>query len=158
MATVQQVEKSPETISFFVPGQPVPKARPRTVRNKKTGKVHSFTPENTVIFENLVKTKAEEAMRGWKPILGPVEAKIFVGLAVPTSWSQKRRNEALRGEIAPTKKPDLDNVVKTIKDGMNAIVYRDDNQIVRVNASKHYTATPGVFVTVQQIVGTRAAP
>jgi Holliday junction resolvase RusA-like endonuclease len=158
MATVQQVKKSPKMIWFFVPGNPVAKARSRTVRNKHTGKVHSFTPENTVIFENLVKTKAQEAMGGAEPITGALEVCINVGLSIPTTWSEKRRNEALRGEIAPTKKPDLDNVVKAIKDGMNAIVYRDDNQVVRVSASKHYTATPGVFVLVRKMEGTRAAP
>jgi len=145
-------------ISFFVPGNPVAKARSRTVRNKHTGKVHSFTPENTVIFENLVKTKAEEAMRGAAPLLGALEVHINVGLTIPATWSEKRRNEALRGEIAPTKKPDLDNVVKAIKDGMNAIVYRDDNQVVRVTAEKLYTETPGVFVVISPIDGTRPAP
>lgn len=158
MATVQQVKKSPKMIWFFVPGNPVAKARSRTVRNKHTGKVHSFTPENTVIFENLVKTKAQEAMGGAEPITGALEVCINVGLSIPTTWSEKRRNEALRGEIAPTKKPDLDNIVKAIKDGMNAIVYQDDSRIVRLIAAKHYTATPGVFVHVLQLEGTRAAP
>ena len=158
MATVQQVEKSPETISFFVPGQPVPKARPRTVRNKKTGKVHSFTPEKSANFENLVKLKAEEAMYGKEPLLGPLEARIIVSLPIPTAWSKKRQDEALRGEIAPTKKPDLDNVVKSLKDGMNAVAYRDDSQIVRMTAEKQYSATPGVFVVISPVEGTRAAP
>lgn len=36
----------------------------------------------------------------------------------------------LAGEIRPTKKPDMDNVVKIIADSLNNLAYYDDTQIV----------------------------
>ena len=41
-------------MKIIIPGEPQGKARARTVRCKNT--VHSFTPEKTVLYENLVKT------------------------------------------------------------------------------------------------------
>lgn len=39
-------------IAFTIPGPPQGKARARTCRNG-----HSYTPKNTVLYENLVKTE-----------------------------------------------------------------------------------------------------
>ena len=40
---------------FIVDGKPQGKARARTFYNPKLGRVQSMTPENTVLYENLVK-------------------------------------------------------------------------------------------------------
>ena len=39
-------------IAFTIPGAPQGKARARTCRNG-----HTYTPDNTVLYENLVKTE-----------------------------------------------------------------------------------------------------
>ena len=43
-----------ETVRFTVPGAPKGKARARTVRSKKGG-TFSYTPEGTMLYENLIK-------------------------------------------------------------------------------------------------------
>ena len=43
-----------ETVRFTVPGEPKGKARARTVRSKKGG-TFSYTPEGTMLYENLIK-------------------------------------------------------------------------------------------------------
>ena len=44
-------------VSFVVKGKPVGKQRPRTVRNKYTGKTITYTPDATKLFESDVAKK-----------------------------------------------------------------------------------------------------
>ncbi|KUZ78284.1 RusA family crossover junction endodeoxyribonuclease [Burkholderia ubonensis] len=131
-------------IEFVVPGKPVAKGRPRFSR--QGGHVRTHTPEKTERYENLVKMAARAAMRDAQPYEGPVRLIVNIGLPIPTSWSQKRQNAAAAGEIGATKKPDADNVVKALKDGMNGVVYADDGQVVDLWISKRYARVPGVRI------------
>ena len=134
-------------ITFTVPGEPVAKARARAV--VRNGRVSHFTPEKTARYENLVRLAAQQAMAGRSPIEGPVFLTVVATLGISVSWSLKKQRAAAVGEIRPTKKPDLDNILKAIKDGMNGVAWRDDAQVVQVVASKAY-GQPGVCVTVQE--------
>ena len=55
-----------KSVTFFVPGKPQGKARARTFTNKKTGRVQSITPENTALYENLIKTMYIRSAHGCK--------------------------------------------------------------------------------------------
>jgi Holliday junction resolvase RusA-like endonuclease len=136
-------------IEFFVAGPPVPKARARVVRTAKG--VRSFTPEKTASYENRVAFFAQQAMRGRAPLASPVNLSVTICIEPPASWSERKKNRATAGEIAPTKKPDASNVLKAIEDAMNKIVYFDDSQIVRLIVFKQYAASPGVHISVQQL-------
>jgi Holliday junction resolvase RusA-like endonuclease len=48
------------------------------------------------------------------------------------------------------KRPDLDNIVKAITDGMNGVVYEDDSQIVSLHATKVYGTDAMVEVMVTE--------
>ena len=51
-----------------------------------------------------------------------------------------------------TKKPDLDNLVKALGDGMNGVVFADDSQIAQNGiCRKVYGDTPGVTVTIRAL-------
>jgi Holliday junction resolvase RusA-like endonuclease len=64
----------------------------------------------------------------------PIEEAIFLGiktfLPIPASKSKKWKAAALAGEIRPTTKPDLDNMVKHFKDVCKGVFWVDDKQIV----------------------------
>lgn len=137
-------------VSFTVPGQPQGKQRPRIGRVR--GHARMFTPDETVNYENLVKVKAEQAMAGRPPIQGPCQVVLGVFLQVPASWSKKKRESALAGDICPTTKPDIDNVIKALFDGMNEVVWRDDAQVVDLKTTKRYSLTPGLVVGVEERV------
>ncbi|HDR9029910.1 TPA: RusA family crossover junction endodeoxyribonuclease [Burkholderia vietnamiensis] len=131
-------------VEFVVPGKPVAKGRPRFSR--QAGHVRTHTPEPTERYENLVKMAARAAMRSAQPYEGPVRLIVHIGVPIPTSWSAKRQRAAAAGEIGATKKPDADNVVKALKDGMNGVVYVDDGQVVDLWISKRYAPVPGVRI------------
>jgi len=135
-------------INFTIPGPPVGKARARTVTNH--GKTHSFTPDRTVLYENLVKLCFQEKRpNGWQPHEGPVELHVSAYFQIPKSTSKKDRERMLTGEIRPTKKPDGSNIEKVIEDALNGIAYIDDSQIVDEHAHKLYSETPEVRVMME---------
>jgi Holliday junction resolvase RusA-like endonuclease len=138
-------------VSFLVPGEAVGKGRPRV--STIGGHARMFTPQKTANYETLIAMAAQQAMAGRELLAGPVmvEMKIFVSVAA--SWSKKKTAEALSGEVMPTKKPDADNVLKAICDGINGIVFKDDVQVVNVSLSKRFSATPGVSVRVVPLMG-----
>jgi Holliday junction resolvase RusA-like endonuclease len=138
-------------IEFIVPGQPVPKGRPKFARRGK--KVVAYTPAKTVAYETLVQSAAAEAMAGREPSARPMKLVVSLSLEVPASWSKKRRALAIAGEIRATKKPDADNVLKGLKDGCNGIVWRDDAQVVCIELWKAYGAVPSASVSVIEIDG-----
>lgn len=143
-------ELDPE-VRFTVHGEPVGKGRPRAVTRRSKAKgafIAHITPQKTADYEAAVKEEAATAMGFRPPVCGPVmlELRIFVGVAA--SWPQKRRVLALAGEILPTKKPDADNVLKAVKDAMNATVYVDDCQVVDVHMRKRFSDQPRVEVIV----------
>ena len=44
------------------------------------------------------------------------------------------------GKLLPTKKPDVDNVAKSVLDALNGVAWLDDSQVVRLEISKSYSA------------------
>ncbi|MCB2251808.1 RusA family crossover junction endodeoxyribonuclease [Pseudomonas chlororaphis] len=140
-----------QPVSFVVPGEAVGKGRPRV--STIGGHARMFTPKKTANYETLIAMAAQQAMAGRELIPGPVlvELKILVGVAA--SWSKKKTAAALAGKVMPTKKPDADNVLKAICDGINGIVFKDDVQVVNVSMSKRFAETPGVYVRVVPLLG-----
>jgi Holliday junction resolvase RusA-like endonuclease len=137
-------------VSFVVPGKPVGKGRPRAGRSF-AGHVRLYTPEKTVSYESTVRLFGAQAMAGRSPIEGPVSLEMLIEYDVPASWSKKKRDAALAGDIRPTAKPDCDNVVKAIGDALNGVVWKDDVQVVELRAEKRYAAAPGVYVCVKEM-------
>lgn len=133
-------------IVFVVPGDAVGKGRPRAARTRAG--VRMYTPAKTVAYENLISLVAQEAMQGRVLITGPVLCEINITVQVPQSWSKKRKAMALEGLILPTTKPDKDNVIKAVYDGINGIVWKDDVQVVDGYQRKRYGEVPGVHVRI----------
>ena len=138
-------------VSFVVPGEAVGKGRPRVSTIGSHARM--FTPQKTANYETLIAMAAQQAMAGRELIGGPVLVEMKIMVSVAASWSKKKTAEALAGDVMPTKKPDADNVLKAICDGINGIVFKDDVQVVNVSLSKRFSETPGVSVRVIPLVG-----
>ena len=137
-------------ISFTIPGAPVGKGRPRFARRGNF--VTTYTPERTASYENLVKFHAAMAMKNGKPLLkGALSVLFSIHAPIPASWSKKQKEAALKQELRPTTKPDLDNCAKLLADAMNGIVYDDDKQIVDMLVRKQYSDTPRVEIKVMEV-------
>ena len=131
-------------IYFEVPGNPQGKARART------GKGFSYTPEKTVLYENLIK-QCFMALENKQTFFDkePLEMYITAYFPIPKSTSKKDLERIKKKELFPTKKPDADNIAKVICDALNGIAYNDDTQIVKLEIRKQYTTEePKVVVSI----------
>ena len=136
-------------ITFKVHGTPVGKGRPRF--STRGGYVRSYTPERTRDWECHVSDVAHGAMlnAGAVPTYDAVRVIVDAYYPVPASYSKKKREACISGEVKPMTKPDIDNVVKALLDAMNKVVFVDDKQVVNVQATKHYTDQDEGFVVVE---------
>jgi Holliday junction resolvase RusA-like endonuclease len=124
-------------LAFIVPGSPVAKARPRAA--VVNGRARIYTPRKTAEYEAAVAWRARSVMRGRRKLAGPISVSLDFLMPIPASWPKKRRAAALQGGVPHVGLPDLDNLVKSVVDGMNGIVFEDDSAITRVIASKTYS-------------------
>lgn len=137
------------TIRFTVPGPVVPKGRHRSVI--RGGRIATFTPSETVAYEKTVAWHALAAMGGRPTLAGALAVRIEVIVAIPRSATRARRAAMLGGEIRPTSRPDLDNLIKTLLDALNGIAFSDDAAVAELHAARWYGEEPCALVEVAEI-------
>lgn len=130
-------------------GEPQGKGRPRF--STVCGHVKTRTPDQTVIYENLVKTEYRNQSGVRFPDDAMLDVRVMAYYTIPKSTSKKKRQAMLDHKVRPTKKPDFDNIGKVICDSLNGIAYRDDAQIVDAQVRKFYSDTPRVVVIITDI-------
>jgi Holliday junction resolvase RusA-like endonuclease len=133
------------TITLELPGSPQGKGRARHTRAGIT-----YTPAATRSYEASLAWTAAVAMKGRKPLTGPVRLGIEAFMPIPTSWSGKKQRMAIAGTIKPTTKPDCDNLMKVI-DGLNRICWADDSQIIDARITKRYDERPRMVITITPV-------
>ena len=118
--------------TFTVPGVPIAKARPRF--SARSGFARAYTPEKTVHYEALVALCAQQA--GVTPLEGPV--RIEVRAYWPMKGSPRKRTP--RPVAWKVTKPDADNVLKAVLDGLEGIAYANDGQVVDARVRTYHAA------------------
>lgn len=142
-------------IKFTVPGFPRGKGRSRSFAKKlKSGKVISgqYADEKTVNYEAFIKLQFVQAYPGFVPLEGPVGMVVEAYFSIPKSASKAKRDDMLKGDTRPTRKPDLSNIEKAIEDALNGVAYVDDSQVVDRIGQKWYALLPRVEVRLMRIV------
>jgi Holliday junction resolvase RusA-like endonuclease len=135
-------------IKFVVYGEAVAQGRPRFARRGDF--VQTYDPEKSRNYKSMVRLEALK-VKPEKPLEGPLSLVLYIYKSIPKSFSKKRYLDAVNGIIKPTTKPDIDNVIKGIKDALKAVVWRDDSQIVRIMAIKKYDEVPRIEVIIGEI-------
>ena len=135
-----------DTVVFSMHGEPRGKGRPRTTTRGRLPVI--YTDPLTKAYEKSVKDIATLAMRGHKPLEGPLSIAMRFRLSIPKSTTKRLRARFLSGEDAYLGSADVDNMIKSIADGMNGVVFIDDKQIVRLYGEKIASESAGVDVKV----------
>jgi Holliday junction resolvase RusA-like endonuclease len=130
---------------IVIPGEPQGKGRARVT------KWGTYTPEKTVMYENLIKTIAIDARI--EPFGKGVQLAmdIYAYFGIPKSARKRDIPLMLDWEIRPTKKPDIDNICKVVCDALNGIAYHDDAQIVTMQVRKYYADVPRVIINLYRL-------
>lgn len=143
-------DDSVESAAFVFDLVPVPKERARVVKNRKTGQMFGYTPARTQHFSNEVRRVVDHVFDGRSPIEGPVKLDMTFVMQVPASWPKWKRAAALEGLIAPTGRPDMDNLEKALLDALNAVAMVDDSYVVDRSARKIYGEVPAVMARIEK--------
>lgn len=131
---------------FEVPGKIIGKGRPRL--NSYTGVV--YTPTRTKDYESLVEQYFLLKYPRFKVLEGRIKVSIIAYFSIPKTTKKSDINEMLENNISPTKKPDIDNIVKSILDSMNKFAFKDDNQITKLEVEKKYSIEDKVYVKIEE--------
>jgi Holliday junction resolvase RusA-like endonuclease len=143
--------ESSEVLQFFVRGAPQAKERHRV--RVINGQVHSYSPAKTKAWECVVGMCARAAMRGMDVLAVPVDLTAEFVLPIPASWPAWKTQLAMDGTMMPTGRPDVDNLLKAVKDGLTGVLWRDDSLVVSETGHKRFGVESGVRVTVSVISG-----
>lgn len=138
-----------KSYSFVVPGVPVAQGRPRF--SKVNGFVVAYDPEKSKNYKAMIAYIAN--MKGPRiPLDCPVRLSLKIFLPIPKSFSKKKRENAIAGNLRPTKKPDVSNVLKGVEDAIKEIIYKDDSQIVEYGiVGKWYSERPRIEVRIDVV-------
>lgn len=121
------------TLTFSVPGEPVPKGRAKASR--MGGLVRMYTPAATRAYEAKVHECAVEAAKlaGWE--------------YPPRAWYELTLLVYRRYEL---KGGDASNYCKSFEDGCNGAIWHDDSQVRRVTVVvEHDPANPRIEAAVK---------
>ena len=138
-------------IHFKIEGKPVPQGRPRAAR--MGAGVRMYDPPKSKAYKQMVSAKVRSYMKinGIQTITEPIAVHLNFYFTPPKSYSKKRIRAIEAKEELFTKKPDLDNLAKSILDSCNNLLFKDDSQIVGLTIGKHYGHEDYVDVEVQII-------
>lgn len=118
--------------TITIPGVPVPKGRPRFTRDG-----HAYTPAKTEVYEQAVRHCWQTQAGKMLPAGVPIFAVIYAYFPIPQSYSKKKKAE-LEGAFH-LKKPDGDNLAKSVLDALNGCAYGDDSAVQIQGVYKLYT-------------------
>lgn len=115
--------------------RPFPKERPRL-----SGRRIVYTPYKTRSFENRI---AYEWKKKYKDLILKGAVKLDLLFCFKKAKSCKK--------TLHTQRPDIDNLLKSILDGLNKVAFVDDCQVVELNSKKVFSDTDKILITVTEL-------
>jgi Holliday junction resolvase RusA-like endonuclease len=145
-----------QKFEFTVFDRPTPAHRPRFT---KTGRI--YNPQVNLDARNYIRAGFLELPQvvqqvfadSWVPITGPIKLTVKAYVPMPKSIPKKRQKQA-----RPITRPDLDNYIKQVEDALNGYAWKDDAQVVAIEAHKIYAWAVGLghvqprwVITIEEI-------
>ena len=120
-------------MEFIYKIEPVSKLRP--VLSARNGFARAITKPKTRNFEAAIAQESRLMYKG-DPLDVPLAVSVKFFITRPPSAKRK----------LPNVRPDLENFIKSVFDGCNGIIWKDDSLICRIEASKEYSTSSGFIV------------
>lgn len=119
-------------INFFVDGLPVPQGSMKVIN----GRVIHNKGSELAAWRSAIALTARQ--HGARPTTDPME--IHIKFCMPKPRTVKR--------LYPSVAPDLDKLIRAVLDGLTAIAYVDDGQVVSIVAQKGYSDRIGAHISL----------
>ena len=146
-------------ISFIYYGEIRGKGRPRF---RNCGRfIQTYTDAETRNYEMSIKEAYLSSVkdRDVKEVTffndEPLKLTLKIYQAIPKSTSKKKAREMMAHQIYPTKKPDVDNILKSVCDSLNLVCWQDDTQIIKLESSKFYDEKNWMEITIEEVIPDR---
>ena len=128
--------------------EPVEQARPRATKTRKG--IRLYDPKKVSTYKKQLGMMCKFQYKK-EPLTGPLVVSLKFYRHIQSSVSKKERELRITGAHRPIVKPDTDNYIKSTLDGLNGLLWEDDNQIVKIVAEKYYSDHPRVEIEVQGV-------
>jgi Holliday junction resolvase RusA-like endonuclease len=137
--------------------QPKQSARFRNVKSKVASRkdfIMSYQKksviDNAINISNVCKSQLPI---GFIPLDGVLSATVLFVFPALSSWSKKTKIMFNDGYVFyKNTKPDVDNLLKSLFDGLNGVLFTDDSRICDVNAKKIYGKEPRIEIEIKEIL------
>ncbi|WP_179291091.1 RusA family crossover junction endodeoxyribonuclease [Levilactobacillus brevis] len=133
-------------IELVVYGVPVEAARPKLSYKTR----HAYDPEKSRAYKQYVSLEVSKQYHGDLIDEKPLSVHIAIYRPIQTSVSNIEHARRAQNVHRPIVKPDTSNYVKLIEDALTGVIWKDDNCIVDLTASKYYSDNPRIEVTVTE--------
>lgn len=130
--------------TFFWTGQPRGQGRPRFNR---MGVAYKTSEDKA--YERALCMAYWQKYTGAPMLEGPLTLMVKAIFPIPQSKSKREKALMLSGEIKPTVKPDIDNVIKAVLDALNGVAFPDDKAVTWLIGEKVYGETPGIEIKIK---------
>ncbi len=135
-------DRRPAAISFTIPLRPTGQMRGRATAFLKDGRyiARVYKHKKQRGREGQIAAYVVEAALAakWEKRSNAMGLTVVAFFPIPKSFSKAKRVEIFSGHLFPEVTPDLDNIVKQIKDVCEGILFDNDKRICRVSAAKFY--------------------
>ena len=137
-------------INITLPITPTAQQRPRFAKRGNFVSAYKSAEQqaNERTLEALLYKHAPK-----EAIAAPVRLEVLAVMPIPQS-TPKRLLRAMQSEtLAHTKKPDLDNIVKQLKDALSRLrFWHDDKQVAEMICKKVYGVNPRWEITIMELI------
>lgn len=131
-------------MEIFVEGTPVAQPRPKV--STIHGRARAYVPAKHKVHRWRDKVRDAVALRWCVPTDEPLT--LVLRFAMPRTQAQTWKRRPMVS-LPHTKKPDVDNLAKSVMDAMEGLVFESDAQVVSLRVEKYVAAgdeSPGVWI------------
>lgn len=100
----------------------------------------AYKSKEDIEWEDKIRHEYYQAQDPWYDTTEkPIIVAITAFFPIPKSTPKYLAKELAKGDVAVLKKPDADNIIKSVLDALNGEAYKDDKQVISVTCIKVYT-------------------
>jgi Holliday junction resolvase RusA-like endonuclease len=130
------------------PGTIILQGRPPPYRHCSAVNGHCYLPGRQRDQLACLRLAAQQELGDREPFAGPVQLMLHVTLRIPKSWSKRKQNDALIGNVLPGTRSDLTNLLKLSEDACSGVVFTDDALVCSQLTQNRYGAEPEIMLSV----------